>query len=144
MTTEDASSPVRIASSEQEAAEDLEETDIEFKDVKLQEYQDLHPSGQDHASIANDREQEASPSSDLGSEDEILNSMKGTSSYEDFMVNLDNQLNIIEDELDTVLRASTVLLDGEDKQKNLKVQQIMELQDSIRLIRKRYYVRHHP
>lgn len=87
--------------------------------------------------ITNDSEQEAPSCSDLGSEDEIVNSMKGTSSYEDFMENLDNQLNIIEGELDTVLRASTVLLEGEDKQKNSRVQQIVELLDSIRVIRNR-------
>lgn len=138
MASEDGSSPIRIASSEQEAKEESEETDFQSKDVNLHEYQDLQPSAaEDHASIANDREQEAPPCSDLGSEDEIVNSMKGASSYEDFMENLDKQLNIIEDELDAVLRVSTVLLDGEDKQKNLRVQQIVELQDSIQLIRKR-------
>ncbi|XP_038888021.1 uncharacterized protein LOC120077955 [Benincasa hispida] len=139
MATEDVSSPIRIASSEQEAAEDSEETDFESKDVNLPEYKDLQPSAaEDHASIiASDREQEAPPCSDLGSENQMVNSMKGVSSYEDFMENLDKQLSIIEDELDAVLRASTVLLDGEDKQKNLRVQQIVELQDSIRLIRKR-------
>lgn len=137
MTTENASSPVRIASSEQEAAEDSQETNMESKDVKLPEYQDLQPSGEDHASLATDREQEAPSCSDFESEDEMVSSMKETSSYENFMENLDKQLNIIEDDLDTVLRASTVLLDGEDKQKNPRVQQIVEIQDSIRLIRKR-------
>ncbi|XP_022952528.1 uncharacterized protein LOC111455192 [Cucurbita moschata] len=137
MTTEDGSSPVRIASSEQEAAEDSDETDIECKDVNLPENQDLQPNAEDRAIVDNDGEQEALTCSDLGSEDEMVICLKGASSYEDFMENLDKQLNIIEDELNTVLRASTVLLDGEDKQKNLRVQQIVELQDSIRLIRKR-------
>ncbi|XP_022147963.1 uncharacterized protein LOC111016762 [Momordica charantia] len=135
--TEDTSSPVRIASSKQGAAEDSKETDFKSKDVKLTEYQHLQSKGEDHAMITNDSEQEAPSCSDLGSEDEIVNSMKGTSSYEDFMENLDNQLNIIEGELDTVLRASTVLLEGEDKQKNSRVQQIVELLDSIRVIRNR-------
>ncbi|KAL0561380.1 hypothetical protein IC582_001805 [Cucumis melo] len=138
MATEDGSSPIRIATSEQEAPKDSKKTHFESKDVSLPENQDVHPSvAEDHASTDNDREQEVPPCSDLGSEDEIVNSMKGASSYEDFMENLDKQLNIIEDELDGVLRASTVLLDGEDKQKNRRVQQILELQESIRLIRKR-------
>ncbi|ESQ36261.1 hypothetical protein EUTSA_v10009532mg [Eutrema salsugineum] len=62
---------------------------------------------------------------------------KGLSSYESFMANLDQKLSRIEAELVTVVNVASLVLNHEDKPKNLKVQQTTEILDEIRCVRER-------
>ncbi|XP_010522072.1 PREDICTED: uncharacterized protein LOC104800825 isoform X2 [Tarenaya hassleriana] len=59
------------------------------------------------------------------------------SSYETFLKNLDQQLEKIEDELVTILNVSSLVLNREEKPKNLKVQQMTEILDGIHSVRER-------
>ena len=69
---------------------------------------------------------------DREDEEEIIDPFGG------FLEHMDEQLNGIESELVTVLRVSALLLGGEEKTKNFKVQQTTELLESIRVIRQRF------
>lgn len=139
---EDASSPVRIVSPTPKATEDvIGDEDFTSNDKKLIDNQEVQSSAEySQASLPVDQNQddlqESSPGM-LSSGDEINNSLKGITSFGDFLEHLDEQLNIIESELVTVLRVSTLILDGEAKTKNFKVQQTLELLESIRGIRQR-------
>lgn len=71
-------------------------------------------------------------------EDEEVNSLEIIDPFGGFLEHMDEQLNGIESELVTVLRVSALLLGGEEKTKNFKVQQTTELLESIRVIRQRF------
>lgn len=140
---EDASSPVRIVSPTTEATEDLVVTN-EFgsDDQKFNDDQELQSKTDNQAILPVDPQQEGllegfSPGV-ISVGDEISGSLRGISSFGGFLEHLDEQLNKIEAELDTVLRVSTLVLASEDKTKNFKVQQALELLESIRGIRQRY------
>lgn len=140
---EDASSPVRIVSPTPKATEDvIGDEDFTSNDKKLIDNQEVQSSAEySQASLPVDQNQDdlqESPPGMLPSGDEINSSLKGITSFGDFLRHLDEQLNIIESELVTVLRVSTLILDGEAKTKNFKVQQTLELLESIRGIRQRY------
>ncbi|KAJ0244934.1 Forkhead-associated domain protein [Hirschfeldia incana] len=62
---------------------------------------------------------------------------KEMSSYESFLENLDKKLGRIEDELVTVVNVASLVLGNEDKPKNLKVQQTVEILEEIRSVRER-------
>ena len=74
---------------------------------------------------------------DSRNEADIINSLKGISSYEDFIEHLDQQLDKIEAELVIVLRVSTFVLEDNEKPKNSKVQQTLELLEGIHDLRER-------
>ncbi|CAA7026418.1 unnamed protein product [Microthlaspi erraticum] len=59
------------------------------------------------------------------------------SSYESFLENIDQKLGRIEAELVTVVNVASLVLNHEDKPKNLKVQQTAEILEEIRCIRER-------
>ncbi|VVA90199.1 unnamed protein product [Arabis nemorensis] len=63
--------------------------------------------------------------------------VKEASSYESFLENLDQKLSRIEAELVTVVNVATLVLNHEDKPKNLKVQQTAEILEEIRCVRGR-------
>ncbi|KAL9422981.1 hypothetical protein AB3S75_035129 [Citrus x aurantiifolia] len=71
----------------------------------------------------------------IDTEDNKTNSWREISSFSGFLENLDQQLNDIESELVTILNVSSLLLDNKEKPKNVKVQQAMELLESVRSIR---------
>jgi len=63
--------------------------------------------------------------------------LKEVSSYESFLENLDQKLSRIEAELVTVVNVASLVLNHEDKPKNLKVQQTAEILEEIRRVRER-------
>lgn len=142
VTIEEASSPVRIVSPTPEVTEDLiENREFGPSNLKFSDGQELQVSAESQASLHADQEQEEIRGPLLGASsngDDIMNSLKGISSYDDFLEHLDQQLNKIEAELVTVSRVSTLVLDGEEGKKNVKVLQVLELLESIRGIRQRY------
>lgn len=73
----------------------------------------------------------------IDTEDNKNNGSGEISSFSGFLENLDQQLNDIESELVTILNVSTLILDNKEKPKNLKVQQAMELLESVCSIRGR-------
>lgn len=73
----------------------------------------------------------------IDTEDNKTNSWSEISSFSGFLENLDHQLNDIESELVTILNVSSLILDNKEKPKNVKVQQAMELLESVCSIRGR-------
>lgn len=139
---EDASSPVRIVSPTPEVAEDLDEsTEYVPNDLKLSDKEERPLLAKDQASLPVEPEgevlQEPIKRGDWN-EDKIISSLKGITSFENFLEHLDHQLNTIEAELVTILRISTLVVDSQEKSKNFKVQQTMELLESVSGIRQRY------
>ncbi|CAE5956718.1 unnamed protein product [Arabidopsis arenosa] len=63
--------------------------------------------------------------------------LKEVSSYESFLESLDQKLSRIEAELVTVVNVASLVLNHEDKPKNLKVQQSAEILEEIRRVRER-------
>ncbi|KAK0590709.1 hypothetical protein LWI29_030696 [Acer saccharum] len=74
---------------------------------------------------------------EIGVEENTISSLRGISSFYSFLEHLDQQLNNIEAELVTILNVSTLILNDKEKPKNLKVQQAIELLESIRGIREK-------
>lgn len=139
----DASSPVRIVSPTTGATtEDLITTNESgSNDQKFTDNQELQASTGSQASLPVDQVHEdlqGSLSGVISVGDEISSSLQGITSFGSFLEHLDEQLNKIEEELVTVLRFSTLVLDNVEKTKNFKVQQTLELLGSIRGIRQRY------
>ncbi|PON73077.1 forkhead-associated domain protein [Trema orientale] len=138
---EDASSPVRIVSPTAEGSEDMVATEeSESNDQKFNDNQELQSSTDTEASLPVDQEQgdlQGSLPGVMSVGDETSSSLRGLTSFGDFLQHLDEQLNKIEEELLTVLRVSTLVLDNEEKTNNFKVQQAQDLLESIRGIRQR-------
>ncbi|XP_057508754.1 uncharacterized protein LOC130791582 isoform X2 [Actinidia eriantha] len=137
---EDASSAVRIVSPKDEDTGKLNEEEcldwntINSKDQVLE----VHTETQAGQRIGNSMD---NPTGDLTGDSrndaDIISSLKGISSYEDFIEHLDQQLDKIEAELVIVLRVSTFVLEDNEKPKNSKVQQTLELLEGIHDLRER-------
>ncbi|KAJ6681416.1 FORKHEAD-ASSOCIATED DOMAIN PROTEIN [Salix koriyanagi] len=116
--TEDDSNPVRIVSPK------LGVTDFSSDDnLKFSDGQDLQlcADGETNQPV----------------EESIIRGLKDVSSYEDFLEHLDVQLDKIEAELVTILNVSALVLNDNEKPNNFKVQQTIELLESVRAIRKK-------
>lgn len=138
---EDAFSPVRIVSPTSEDTEDLGEGG-EFvpKGLKLSDDQQNLLLAENQASVPVERDGDdlREPlSRGFWIKDDLSSSLQGINSFENFLEHLDNQLYKIEAELVTILRISTLVVDSHEKANNFKVQQIMELIESIGSIRQR-------
>ncbi|MED6197256.1 hypothetical protein PIB30_054997 [Stylosanthes scabra] len=77
-------------------------------------------------------------SNDSWNDDNTVSRLSVTSTYDDFLENIDKRLGEIEAELVSALNVSTLVLDSEERQKNSRLQQTTELLESIRTIRQRY------
>ncbi|GMY08964.1 hypothetical protein FCV25MIE_04203 [Fagus crenata] len=141
VSNENASSPVWIISPKQENTEDRNENmKFEPNVVELDGQRDLQLCSESEERPSVDKEQEniqASLSVSIWNEDDIVSSLGGISSYEEFLEHLDQELSKIEAKLVTILRVSTLVLDGKDTPKNSKVQQTLELLEDICGIKKR-------
>lgn len=141
--TEDPSGPVRIVSPklkvEEEKAED-KDFDPDSSKPGDTGNQVLQFSADSEASSLVNQEMEdclRSIDMEVNTEYNIISSLKGISSFSGFLEHLDKQLNNVEAELITVLNVSTLILNTKEKPKNLKVQQAMELLESVRGLRGR-------
>ncbi|KAL6975995.1 hypothetical protein U1Q18_024789 [Sarracenia purpurea var. burkii] len=138
---EDASCTVRIVSPKDEETRNLnEDEDIDSNTIKISEDQVLQVSteGREDQSIGNSVDiLMGSLIGNIQDEADVINSLKRISSYEVFIEHLDCQLSKIEAELVMVLKLSTLVLEDNEKHKNSKVQQTLELLEGVRLIRER-------
>ncbi|GFY99266.1 hypothetical protein Acr_13g0006670 [Actinidia rufa] len=137
---EDASSAVRIVSPKDEDTGKLNEEEcLDWSAINSKnQVLEIHTEAQAGQRIGNSMN---NPTGDLTgdsrNEADIINSLKGISSYEDFIEHLDQQLDKIEAELVIVLRVSTFVLEDNEKPKNSKVQQTLELLEGIHDLRER-------
>ncbi|XP_050380722.1 uncharacterized protein LOC126797969 [Argentina anserina] len=138
---QDAYSPVRIVSPTPEEAQELDEVkELGLKGPELTDDQGNLLPTENQASLPVEPIGDEVPKplkSGVLNEDDNISSLQGITSFENFLEHLDNKLNKIEAELSTVLRFSTLVVDNHEKAKNFKVQQIMELIESVGGIRQR-------
>lgn len=139
-TIEDASSPVRIIAPKEEIQKDFTKDNSDPDMMKFGDIQDVKHSVENEGNPLDDKEtQNLLESLGIGSsnEDNIARNLSEISSYEDFMEHIDKKLSEIEAELVTVLNVSTLVLDNEERPKNSRLQQTIELLESIHGIRQR-------
>lgn len=70
-------------------------------------------------------------------ENHVVDRLNRFSSFDDFLEGLDEQLKKIEEELATISKVSTFILDIKEDRQNIRMQQIIELVESVRDIRER-------
>ncbi|KAL5126415.1 hypothetical protein HKD37_14G039032 [Glycine soja] len=140
-TTEDASSPVRIIAPKEEVQNNVTKDESDPDTAEFGgDIQDVQLSIESEGSSLDDKETQhllESLSISTPNEDNIARNSSEISSYEDFMEYIDLKLSEIEAELVTVLNVSTLVLDNEERAKNSRLQQTIELLDSIHGIRQR-------
>ncbi|CAJ2634118.1 unnamed protein product [Trifolium pratense] len=139
-TTEDASSPVRIIAPKEEVLKDSPGDDFDSNKIKFGDSQDVQIFSESQENLSDDKETEkllGSLSTDIGNENNIPSSLSQISSYEEFIERIDQKLREIETELVSVLNVSILVLDSEERPKNSRWQQTMELLESIHGIRQR-------
>lgn len=139
-TTEDASSLVRIVAPKEEVLKDSPKDDSDLNMMKFGDIQDMQISSESQENPPDDTETEnllRSLKTATGNENNIPNSLSEISSYEDFMEHIDQKLHEIETELVAFLNVSVLVLDSEERPKNSRWQQTMELLESIHGIRQR-------
>lgn len=139
-TTEDASSPVRIVAPKEEVLKDSPKDDSDLNTMKFGNNQDMQISSESQENPPDDTETEnllRSLSTATGNENNIPSSLSEISSYEDFMEHIDQKLHEIETELVAFLNVSVLVLDSEERPKNSRWQQTMELLEIIHGIRQR-------
>ncbi|CAH9100215.1 unnamed protein product [Cuscuta europaea] len=84
---------------------------------------------------------EASASGNMWSEADSLDSLNGISSYEHFVEHINLELKKIEDEVVAVLRYAGLVIESKEKLENLKIQQLLDILDSIQHIRERLEIK---
>lgn len=140
-TTEDASSPVRIVAPKEGVQNDFTKDDSDPETMDFNDIQDVQLSIESEGNPLDDKEiQNLQESLSIGSSnaDNIARNLSEISSFEDFMEQIDKKLSEIEAELVTVLNVSTLVLDNKERPKNSRLQQTIELLESIHGIRQRY------
>ncbi|KAK4723529.1 hypothetical protein R3W88_026308 [Solanum pinnatisectum] len=138
---DDAPSPVRIVSPKDDNADNSDENeDVDLETIKLDDSQELQAPYDGNADLKIDNELknlEASTSGNMSKEADRINSLKGVSSYEEFLEHIDQQLRDIEVELVTFLRFSSLILENKDKLENSKVQQALDILEGVHQLRGR-------
>ncbi|PWA41948.1 hypothetical protein CTI12_AA549470 [Artemisia annua] len=76
----------------------------------------------------------------IDSNNNLASSLTGLTSYEDFLDHVDKKLNEIEDEVSTAVKFSTLILERDERPKNMKVQQLMEILGAVQHVRERIAV----
>uniref|UniRef100_A0A7C9CR76 Uncharacterized protein n=1 Tax=Opuntia streptacantha TaxID=393608 RepID=A0A7C9CR76_OPUST len=136
----DAKSPVRIVSPMQESGQRVEDDNSTAFNCSDIDKEELIPDSESQAKKLSDSKSEdiiGPESFSSGNSAGMLSSLKWISSYIDLLQNLHQQLYKIEEELVTVLKVSTLLLENQETPNNLRVQQISEILESIRGTRAR-------
>ncbi|WVY91672.1 hypothetical protein V8G54_037186 [Vigna mungo] len=139
--TKDASSPVRIVAPKEEVQNDFSKDDLDTETMDFDNIQDVQLSIESEGNSLDVKEiQNLQESVSVGSsnEDSIARNLSEISSYEDFMERIDKKLSEIEAELVTVLNVSTLVLGNEERPNNSRLQQTIELLETIHGIRQRY------
>ncbi|CAN4087319.1 unnamed protein product [Withania somnifera] len=139
IATDDAPSPVRIVSPNNNNAENPDENE-DLDHIRLDDSQELQVPNDSNADLKTGNELknlEASTSGNMSKEADRINSLKGVSSYEEFLERIDQQLRDIEVELVTFLRFSSLILENKEKLEISKVQQALDILEGVHQLRGR-------
>nr|GMD92608.1 uncharacterized protein LOC109150361 isoform X2 [Ipomoea batatas] len=139
---EDIPSAVRIVSPKEKDCNDSDGNQVHVQDaVEVSNAQELQYLNHSVADLEADNQlnnnEEASASGNAWNEADRVDILKGISSYEDFLEHIDQKLKTIEDELVTVLRFSGLVIESKEKLENSKIQQLLEIFDSVHRVRER-------
>lgn len=131
---DDAGGPVRIVSPTQDDMKTLDvDNDANFNRSDVSENQEVVPDIDSEGNMLSysEAEETVPESINSGTETNMSSSFRGPSSYIDFLEDLDQQLNKIENDLVTSLELPALVLENEEKPNNSKLQQ-MEILENIR------------
>ncbi|KAK6919754.1 hypothetical protein RJ641_015658 [Dillenia turbinata] len=130
---ENSSSPVRIISPKEDAVKSFKEN-AHINSLEIDGNIELDFSGWSRTSLTSDNSikcsAEETSEENNWSESHLIHTMKGFSSYLDFLKHLDQQLTKIEVEVIAVLRFSILVLKAEEEPNNPRVQQVKEILES--------------
>ncbi|XP_010275660.1 PREDICTED: uncharacterized protein LOC104610638 [Nelumbo nucifera] len=134
--------PIRIISPKEDDEKCSDDNEDNYKPVtmNLNEDQELQfQEFQENLPVNHQQEDDEERNLSIGiwKKEDMISSLQGISSYEDFLEHLDQQFNKIELELATVLRLSTLVLENGEKPRNSKCQQIMDILETVCGIRGR-------
>ncbi|KAK9088118.1 hypothetical protein Scep_027200 [Stephania cephalantha] len=136
------SGTVRVILPKTDISNTNENSDIESEPVELIENHELQYQGNSEAANLPNQFQEQDireKATSIGGwkGDDTVGYLNGISSFEHFLEHVDQQLAKIEIELHQVLSISTLILENEERPKNSKVQQTLEILGDVRGIRGR-------
>lgn len=135
------SNPVHIVSPKQDILEVVHkkesfDPDISEKGERIDLDASLRPVG--NLAFDNNADHIEEPiSASANIENHVVDRSNRISSFNDFLEGIDEQLKKIEEELMTISRVSSIILDIKENQKNIRMQQLIELIESVRDIRER-------
>ncbi|KAG8386714.1 hypothetical protein BUALT_Bualt03G0177700 [Buddleja alternifolia] len=133
ITLTDPPSPIRIVSPKEEYPNNSDDNQhLDLNNLKLEENQESQFFAESQEEIRDE-----SFSKERLTDEDKIQVRKERSTYEDFMKDVDQQLNKIEEELEMFLRFSNLLLESKEKPEYSKVQQVMEILEGIRDTRER-------
>ncbi|KAJ9563604.1 hypothetical protein OSB04_008764 [Centaurea solstitialis] len=143
--TEDAAAPVRVVSPPSEtlavngnSKKDLLNSD---DDQELPDRTYNLPTKDETNNIEQSLQVPIQLSTDgIENDSDLISSLTGLTSYEDFLDRIDQQLNKVEAEVITVVKFSTLILETRESPTNAKVQQLREILDAVRHVRQRIAV----
>ncbi|KAI3744154.1 hypothetical protein L1987_57230 [Smallanthus sonchifolius] len=134
---EDAESPVRVISPSSENLGINENSENDFlntnDDQKPEETTYELPTEHE----TNNLEERLQVPHGIDNNDDLISSLTGLTSFVDFLDHVDEHLNKVEAEVITVVKFSNLILESEEKPTNQKVQQLVEILDAVRHIRRR-------
>lgn len=137
---EDGLSPVRIVSPKEESTENSNQHEyFDSRPSEIDKRQEAQFFSNNEASVLLNSEdiQQTTVNAGIWDKDDMIGGLQQIFSYQSFLEHLDQQLSKIEVELVAVLRLSHLILENEEKPKNLKLQQTMDILERIRGIRLR-------
>lgn len=135
------SNPVHIVSPKQDILEVVHkkesfDPDISEKGERIDLDASLRPVG--NLAFDNNADHIEEPiSASANIENHVVDRSNRISSFNDFLEGIDEQLKKIEEELMTISKVSSIILDIKENRKNIRMQQLIELIESVRDIRER-------
>ncbi|KAI3457061.1 hypothetical protein Pfo_013724 [Paulownia fortunei] len=136
----EAPSPIRIVSPTEENPYNTDDNQhVDLNNLEFGEDQELQVFSESKRDTHADNEwnsEESFSKKRLTGADSVQ-SLREVSTYEDFMKHLDQQLNKIEEELETFLRYSNLLLENKEKPEYSKVHHVTEILAGVCHIRER-------
>lgn len=132
------SSPVRIVSPTEETITD---DYLQLDNVAFEEDEEMQVSAENQRNIHAENDCNNSPQGSfrgtmVNAADNVLDPRE-TSAYEDFMMHLDQQLNKVQEEVETFLRVSNLLLESKESPEYSKVQHATEILNGVHDLRER-------
>ncbi|KAI3796324.1 hypothetical protein L1987_38991 [Smallanthus sonchifolius] len=136
---EDAESPVRVMSpSSKNLVNENSENDFLYTNDDQEPEERTHNLPTEHET--NNLEELLQVPHGIDNNDDLISSLTGLTSFVDFVDRVDEHLNKVEAEVITVVKFSNLILESEEKPTNQKVQQLVEILDAVRHIRRRIAV----